>query len=76
MKRSSKRYKELTKKVEKILYSPEEAVNVWIRMSANGKNSTPEFLSTHPSDATRIANLKSLIPQARETAAKVGIIRI
>ena len=28
MKRTSKRYKELTKKVEKILYSPEEAVNV------------------------------------------------
>ena len=28
MKHSSKRYKELTKKVEKILYSPEEAVNI------------------------------------------------
>jgi predicted Zn-dependent protease len=29
----------------------------------------PEFLSTHPSDASRIASLKAMIPQAKATAA-------
>ncbi|GGF21488.1 M48 family metallopeptidase [Flavobacterium limi] len=58
-------------------YNPDDSIAFWTRMSAkSGGSGTPEFLSTHPSDATRIANLKSLIPQARETAAKVGIIRI
>ena len=51
-------------------YKPEEAVNVWIRMSANGKNSTPEFLSTHPSHETRIQDLKAYMPTAIEMAAK------
>jgi predicted Zn-dependent protease len=58
-------------------YNPDDSIAFWTRMSAkSGGSGTPEFLSTHPSDATRIANLKSLIPQARETAAKVGVIRI
>lgn len=58
-------------------YNPDDSIAFWTRMSAkSGGSGTPEFLSTHPSDATRISNLKSLIPQARETAAKVGIIRI
>jgi len=45
-------------------YNPSEAVSFWERM-ANGKiSSTPEFLSTHPSDARRIANIQSLLPEA------------
>lgn len=58
-------------------YNPDDSIAFWTRMSAkSGGQGTPEFLSTHPSDATRIANLKSLIPQAKATAAKVGIVRI
>lgn len=56
-------------------YNVDEAVLFWQRMSAkSGGTTTPEFLSTHPSDATRIANLKALIPEAKAIAAKVGVI--
>ena len=43
-------------------YDPTTAVAFWERMAANsGGKKQPEFLSTHPSDANRIAKLKSLI---------------
>ena len=55
-------------------YNPDQAVVFWQRMAAKGGSSQPEFLSTHPSDATRIANIKKLIPKAKATAAKFGIV--
>lgn len=51
-------------------YKPEEAVNVWVRMSEQGGNNMPEFLSTHPSHDTRIADLKAYMPTAISLAAK------
>ncbi|WP_179377100.1 M48 family metallopeptidase [Winogradskyella wichelsiae] len=55
-------------------YNPEEASELWVRMKANsGASSTPEFLSTHPSNDSRIENLKALAPQAKEEAAKYGV---
>lgn len=54
-------------------YNPEEAPKLWERMQALSGNSTPELLSTHPSNASRIANLQRMVPQAKAEAAKFGV---
>lgn len=55
-------------------YNPNNAAEFWIRMSANsGGQKPPEFMSTHPSDQTRIAKIKQLIPQAKAEAARFGV---
>ena len=55
-------------------YNPDIAVTFWQRMSAQSNGQAPpEFLSTHPSDATRIAAIKALIPQAKAEASKLGV---
>jgi len=47
-------------------YNPAQAISFWQRMSAkSGSSSMPAFLSTHPSDAKRIANLNALLPEAQ-----------
>ena len=55
-------------------YDPRQAIPFWERMSKQeGKSSPPEFLSTHPAPATRIADIKKYIPEALpyyEKAAK------
>ena len=53
-------------------YNPEESINVWIRMSqrAESGSAPPEFLSTHPSNETRIQNLKAYLPIAISLAKK------
>lgn len=55
-------------------YNPDEAAELWKRMSAqsNGQ-SPPELLSTHPSNDSRIANLTALAPKAKAEAAKFGV---
>jgi predicted Zn-dependent protease len=57
-------------------YQPEEAINVWIRMSeiASSGQAPPEFLSTHPSNQTRIMNLKKYLPQVVAHAKNFNII--
>ncbi len=46
-------------------YNPNSAVDFWQRMAAmNGGQEPPEFLSTHPSDQTRINDIKKWLPDA------------
>jgi predicted Zn-dependent protease len=47
-------------------YDPEEAIAFWERMSEAGGSEPPEFASTHPSHASRIADLRAFLPRARE----------
>lgn len=47
-------------------YNPDEAVNFWQGMKeASGGSSTPEILSTHPSDDKRIADIKNWLPEVK-----------
>lgn len=47
-------------------YDPRAALDLWRRMAeANkGKGKPPEFLSTHPADATRIRQIEQWLPEA------------
>ncbi|MEE9190858.1 MAG: M48 family metallopeptidase [Candidatus Neomarinimicrobiota bacterium] len=46
-------------------YDPNGAVNFWQRMGEHKSGaSPPEFLSTHPSDKTRIEKIESHLPEA------------
>ncbi|WP_461149645.1 M48 family metallopeptidase [Spirosoma pulveris] len=48
-------------------YDPNEAITFWTRMAQAGGGKAPaEFLSDHPSDERRIADLKKLLPDAQK----------
>jgi predicted Zn-dependent protease len=52
-------------------YEPKEAIPFWERMkAASGGNSTPEFLSTHPSHDTRIGRITDWLPTAESYFVK------
>ncbi len=46
-------------------FNPEAAPNVWRKMAKFQKDTPPQFLSTHPSDQTRIANLEKSLPTVK-----------
>ncbi|HAO04598.1 MAG TPA: peptidase M48, partial [Chitinophagaceae bacterium] len=47
-------------------YNPQEAIAFWKRMAkaSAGSGKPPEFLSTHPADENRIAELQKFMPEA------------
>ena len=49
-------------------YNPDNAVTFWQRMESAAGNGQkpPEFLSTHPSDARRISEIKGYLPEAKK----------
>ena len=49
---------------DRLGYNPEEAIPFWTRMASAGSGQKPpEFMSTHPSDAHRIEQIKALMPE-------------
>ncbi|MCY1533286.1 Beta-barrel assembly-enhancing protease [compost metagenome] len=47
-------------------YNPTSAIGFWQRMAAasEGASKPPVFLSTHPTDGTRIAQIQKDLPEA------------
>ena len=45
-------------------YNPQVALTFWQRMASMSNNQISEFLSDHPSDATRIKNIQGWMPEA------------
>jgi predicted Zn-dependent protease len=54
-------------------YNPDEAAPFWERMAALGGGGTPELLSTHPSDTTRIRQIQGWSSEAKQKAAEYGV---
>jgi len=50
-------------------YDPHAARDLWVRMAAasQGSGKPPEFLSTHPSEPTRIRQIEGWIPEAMQS---------
>jgi predicted Zn-dependent protease len=44
-------------------YNPNAAITLWNKMSKASEGSPPEFMSTHPASASRIASLQAAIPK-------------
>ena len=44
-------------------YDPRAGVSLWQKMAANNKGAPPEWLSTHPSGNTRIAEIEANLPK-------------
>lgn len=56
-------------------FDPRQSVNLWQNMARAGGAASPEFLSTHPSNATRIQNLQGRLDVAmplRDQARAAG----
>jgi predicted Zn-dependent protease len=47
-------------------YDPHEAIQLWENFQKLGGSRPPEFLSTHPSEGTRIQRLEELMPEAEQ----------
>ncbi|MBP1616378.1 MAG: peptidase Ste24p [Bacteroidetes bacterium] len=45
-------------------YEPNQAVGFWQRMAQSSNSKVSEFMSTHPSDETRIAKVQQELPEA------------
>jgi predicted Zn-dependent protease len=44
-------------------FNPNAATSLWTKMGQQGGKKPPQFMSTHPSDETRLIDLKTQIPK-------------
>jgi predicted Zn-dependent protease len=44
-------------------YNPQAGITLWRKMSAASKGAPPQWLSTHPSGQTRIAEMEKNLPR-------------
>jgi predicted Zn-dependent protease len=54
-------------------YNPQAGVSLWRKMQSASKGAPPQWLSTHPAGATRIADIEKTLPQVMplyESAAR------
>ena len=52
-------------------FDPKESIKLWVNMDRAGGGSQPvEFMSTHPSHATRVQDLQNRMPRAMELSRK------
>ncbi len=51
-------------------YNPDASVAFWQKMASQSRNTTPEFLSSHPSHETRINDLKKWLPEVKQKYGK------
>jgi predicted Zn-dependent protease len=47
-------------------YPPSAARDLWVRMQQVGTSRQPEYLSSHPAPATRIAQIEAWLPEAQK----------
>jgi predicted Zn-dependent protease len=51
-------------------YEPQAAVRLWNKMGAASKGAPPQWLSTHPSNSTRIGDIKDSLPKVAPLYAR------
>jgi predicted Zn-dependent protease len=56
----------------KACYDPEAAIRVWTRMKNLGSKQPLEYLSTHPSNDTRIKMIADWLPEAKQVGVEAG----
>jgi predicted Zn-dependent protease len=55
-------------------YDPQVAIPFWTRMAQSGGGAqVPEFLSTHPTDNNRIANIEKIMPNVMQYYKGAGV---
>jgi Zn-dependent protease with chaperone function len=56
----------------KSCYDPNEAVRVWERMQTADKHNIPQWMSTHPSNSSRISKMTEWLPKAEQARSEGG----
>ncbi len=55
-------------------YNPDVAVTFWQKMASNSSASVPEIMSSHPSDAKRIADIQKNLPKVKADYYKPKVV--